>query len=1247
MILELIQDLQRAGLQPTAEEVADILWLSAYIQNEADSQPQRDGNAASSQGSSSETPPRESEDTLEQKGDEQPEEPQNQQKGDDTSGSELFLPDTTGEEMGKAEWGGEPFRAPSAAALPGKLALARALRPLKRRINSRLHHELNIDETVRLSAESQTIMPVDKPTRIRWLDLILVVDEWSSMVIWQQTIAELRRMLAQQGAFRNLVTLGFVTDLQSKQTQLHYGTGPGAQRHRPRKPEEFVDPSGETLVLVISDCVSPAWYNGQVLEMLNIWNGRVGKLALLQMLPERLWNRTSLRGWLDAPLRARQAGLANRKLDVDWPRRWRRQEKPTNVLKVPVITLEPESLQQWALLMAGNGNLWVNGRVLLLDQTATEQTADHPSQSQRPTPKRQDPLDRLEQFWSTASPTARKLAGYLAAAPLSLPTMRLVQQTMVKEARQVHLAEVFLSGLFKHLTVFDPDKDPDDFRYDFLDDTVRKRLLEAINVYDRLDVLEQTTSFINSSTGQTMSFQAILAQPSNIDLIEINETSQPFAFVTSVVLESMGVAFSPLAARFREITRVPKPTPNKVQESTRVKVQDSTTCKARVLVVDNDPRTAELHRKNLERWGYEPIVAEGYGEALLRDAQRKAYEHACHVALLEIHLLDRDDRNDTSGLQLLPKLKPTIAIIVTGSGDDRQTTLLATKTGAFDIVGKEEPLGHLKDAIAEAAKASFACNYGPEVSISRRLLQLISDSLAPRRPEQVKELFKHLFPDAKRLKIETLTRSTRPLSNLRSRCVVLLVTVDNQVVPFIVKLSSRDRQGNSIVKREYENYQRYIHNRLPGGFYSHSYGFQELWHVAGSIYNFLGASPKNFRLFSDFYAVQPHSDICDAVRHLFVHTWGQIYSTTQAYSDESLFNTYSARWGKNTWIKRLIDYSSKYPAKLEQSFVGKTLDDPVHWIVSHTNLGQADNDASALPSLQIAVTHGDLLGDNFFVDRDNYTWAIDYEHTSVGPIFRDFVTLESDIILRLAKFSTNDIQVFRGFVVKVLHDDSWTKQEFPTGTDEFIKAYAVVSTLRETATQFVQSGDRRAYYWGLLLNVAFRIVVLEEKLENATASTRKYLQSERQLAVNYGALICHRLEQWGTQWPPADWENAFEAMTNLVSTNLLQQKISQPIKILFLGANPSNTTRLRLDEEQRKIDQELRKTKYRDSFQFIPHGAVRADDLGELLLRYEPTIVHFSGHGTSEGAIILENSQGQAKPMPPEALSDLFRILVL
>lgn len=97
-------------------------------------------------------------------------------------------------------------------------------------------------------------------------------------------------------------------------------------------------------------------------------------------------------------------------------------------------------------------------------------------------------------------------------------------------------------------------------------------------------------------------------------------------------------------------------------------------------------------------------------------------------------------------------------------------------------------------------------------------------------------------------------------------------------------------------------------------------------------------------------------------------------------------------------------------------------------------------------------------------------------------------------------------------------------------------------------------------------------------------------------------------------------------------------------KILFLAANPSDTSQLMLDEEIRSIDQALRMSDFRDEFVIESHWAVRVSDLQEYLLRHKPDIVHFSGHGSSASEIILKKNNGKSQPVSAQSMGNLFSI---
>ena len=98
-------------------------------------------------------------------------------------------------------------------------------------------------------------------------------------------------------------------------------------------------------------------------------------------------------------------------------------------------------------------------------------------------------------------------------------------------------------------------------------------------------------------------------------------------------------------------------------------------------------------------------------------------------------------------------------------------------------------------------------------------------------------------------------------------------------------------------------------------------------------------------------------------------------------------------------------------------------------------------------------------------------------------------------------------------------------------------------------------------------------------------------------------------------------------------------------KVLFLAANPIDTARLRLGEEVREIAAKIRASEHRDALELISCWAVRPDDVLQALNEHRPHIVHFSGHGSQQEGIILEDNDGWSKPVTKHALTHLFKAL--
>lgn len=108
------------------------------------------------------------------------------------------------------------------------------------------------------------------------------------------------------------------------------------------------------------------------------------------------------------------------------------------------------------------------------------------------------------------------------------------------------------------------------------------------------------------------------------------------------------------------------------------------------------------------------------------------------------------------------------------------------------------------------------------------------------------------------------------------------------------------------------------------------------------------------------------------------------------------------------------------------------------------------------------------------------------------------------------------------------------------------------------------------------------------------------------------------------------------------------RKMKEPkekVNILFLGANPdiilqdgTEKTKLKLEKETREIQEAITKSLNRDSIHFETRLAVRTSDLFQAINEVNPTIIHFSGHGTATGELVLQDNSDQPKFVDIEAI---------
>ncbi|HEY9691096.1 MAG TPA: SAV_2336 N-terminal domain-related protein [Oculatellaceae cyanobacterium] len=526
MIDQLITALSKeVGL--SAEEIADTIWLALYMGEaeliSSDFPFSQEDEAGINNRDSKETFPKLQPEISDSQatGRNQPTEEQKagiypRTQNQTSTGSDLF------------------FKVPDAPSLREPLTLARALKPLMRRIPSGTTLVLDEAATIQRIADEGLWLPVLRPTLEPWLDLELVVDESISMQIWRHTIRDLERLLKNYGIFRDVRVWGLIADEQ-EQVQIRRGIGATAKNQPLRSPAELIDPSGRRLVLVVSDCVSSLWRNGKVMSALEIWTRR-GVMAIVQMLPKWLWKRTALGRASEVRLQGLIPGVFNQKLIAKEVSLWDELEEDRGI-KVPVFTLEPDKVATWAQMLAGRGSIWTLGYVFKLDVTPINKETRLFNLDYEQLRAEQ----RVQAFRVTASPMARKLAGLLAAAPvITLPIVRLIREMLLKNSQQVHVAEVFLGGLLKPLSEINSETNPDYVQYDFIEE-VRELLVDSVPSEYVLNVVDEVSKYVAKKVGFSLeNFAAVLRKEKKVKDINDAQKIAYFAKVTNQILKRLG-----------------------------------------------------------------------------------------------------------------------------------------------------------------------------------------------------------------------------------------------------------------------------------------------------------------------------------------------------------------------------------------------------------------------------------------------------------------------------------------------------------------------------------------------------------------------------------------------------------------------------------------------------------------------------------------------------------------------------------
>ncbi|MFF3787459.1 SAV_2336 N-terminal domain-related protein, partial [Streptomyces sp. NPDC001933] len=541
-----------------AEELLDVLWLAAQLPPAAATALVRaaatveppssaaDRTAGAAAGHAVEPSPEDGDEDGQRKAS-----PTDSGTGSDSEhGDGLHAAPAAPEQWpGHSDQAAMAVRTPGMKALEGaELRLGRALRPLKQLRPDPLRTELDVNATVSAMAETGLPEAVLRPAQTRWLDLTVLVDDGVSMLLWQRLAGELRGLLERCGAFRHVRVHG----LDSRSP-----TGPRLSGRPYGKPDgtlpmsTVLDPSGNTLLLVVSDGVGRAWRDGAMHKAL-LRAASAGPTAVVHTLPRRLWAGSGIDA-VKWRVTTRRRGAANRS--------WHIEDlvlppdlAPYDGVPVPVLATDGSTLGTWAQLIGSPGDTAVLPLLTQPDSPTT--TAGEQAFSRQNTVG--DAEEAVLRFRGVASPDAYRLAAHLAAvAPLPVPVMRLVQHAVDPAVDTSHLAEVFLGGLMHGVDV--SEDLPHQKIFDFTEET-RSVLLGTVPPADLVRTTREVAAHLAELTASSVGFPAWLPHPEGRERVS-SGTRGPFGWLDDTLKRRLGASLSE--------TPDPEPNPPRLQDELR------------------------------------------------------------------------------------------------------------------------------------------------------------------------------------------------------------------------------------------------------------------------------------------------------------------------------------------------------------------------------------------------------------------------------------------------------------------------------------------------------------------------------------------------------------------------------------------------------------------------------------------------------------------------------------------------------
>lgn len=411
-------------------------------------------------------------------------------------------------------------------------AVSQAMRAFRRLVESP-HGAAEVDEeaTAEQAAGDDLWLPVFAPARERLLELDVVIDDGRFAILHRAAANGFAAAFTDVAAFRVIRTHLLDADVE-RESELRLRTGRADAPATPASALALPGRTGRRLIVVLTDGIGDAWHTGAAHRMLARW-GENNAVVVVHLLPARLWRRTGI-----APERAELRNTKPAAAAVEYG-----SAVPPGTVPVPVIGMAAGQVKGWAEFVMGSRARWSCG-VLACSSAETDHESREPEEDA-------SAEERVWRFRMGVSPVAFELAVHLAAAPLTMSVMRLVQRKLVPHASDAHLAEVLGSDLIRRA---DSGETPLSVPYDFLPG-VRAELLQAGRRSETAEVLVAVVDHLGREVDELRGLRDVIVSPGSASVPDLPRELSPLVEPTVSALEAMAGRYTVPARRIRDAFR--------------------------------------------------------------------------------------------------------------------------------------------------------------------------------------------------------------------------------------------------------------------------------------------------------------------------------------------------------------------------------------------------------------------------------------------------------------------------------------------------------------------------------------------------------------------------------------------------------------------------------------------------------------------------------------------------------------------